>query len=420
MDPTTVEGIATGLFAVAIVHTFCVHLLRSLEGRFRKGSVPQIAFHLLGEVELVFGIWALALIAILVAYSGADRTFGFLSLLHFNEPIFVFVIMSMASTRPILSGVESFLGFLSRALPLSRPVSFYLSALVVGPLLGSLITEPAAMTVVALILLERIYRQGISPRFQYATLGLLFVNISIGGALTHYAAPPILMVAGPWEWDTAFVFSTFGWRSVLACVISAALTAFLFRGELNAINWKDETRKSQLPIWVIALHLGFLAGAVYLAHQPLALAGLFLVFLGAYRMTLKFQKAMKVKDALFVALFLAGLVVLGSFQGWWLEPLLSSVGSDAMFWGTVVLTAITDNAALTYLGTKVPTLNELARVALVSGAIVGGGLTVIANAPNPAGYGILNPAFKGGIRAGRLLLGALGPTLIAAICLWLI
>ena len=51
------------------------------------------------------------------------------------------------------------------------------------------------MTLLAIVLKRRYFDQGVSPRLAYATLGLLFVNVSIGGTLTHFAAPPVLMVA---------------------------------------------------------------------------------------------------------------------------------------------------------------------------------------------------------------------------------
>jgi Na+/H+ antiporter NhaD/arsenite permease-like protein len=76
---------------------------------------------------------------------------------------------------------------------------------------------------------------------------------------------------------------------------------------------------------------------------------------------------------------------------------------------------VTDNAALTYLGTLVPDLTPGARYALVAGAVAGGGLTVIANAPNPAGYGLLRDSFgEDGISPLNLFLSALPFTLLAA------
>jgi Na+/H+ antiporter NhaD/arsenite permease-like protein len=89
-----------------------------------------------------------------------------------------------------------------------------------------------------------------------------------------------------------------------------------------------------------------------------------------------------------------------------------------MFIGATALTAVTDNAALTYLGTLVPNLSDAMKYSLVAGAVAGGGLTVIANAPNPIGYGILNKNLgEDGISPLYLFLGSLPYTLIAIICL---
>ena len=71
----------------------------------------------------------------------------------------------------------------------------------IAPILGSFITEPAAMTIGALLLAKKIYKHKPKATFAYATLGLLFVNVSVGGTLTHFAAPPVLMVASTWSWD---------------------------------------------------------------------------------------------------------------------------------------------------------------------------------------------------------------------------
>ena len=113
--------------------------------------------------------------------------------------------------------------------------------------------------------------------------------------------------------------------------------------------------------------------------------------------------------------FLGGLVTLGGMQGWWLKELLTRLGDFTLFFGATILTAVTDNAALTYLGSLVD-LTDSAKYNLVAGAVAGGGLTVIANAPNPAGFGILKGSFKDGINPLKLFLGSFLPTLVACLC----
>ena len=57
---------------------------------------------------------------------------------------------------------------------------------------------------------------------------------------------------------------------------------------------------------------------------------------------------------------------------------------------------------------------------LVAGAVAGGGLTVIANAPNPAGVALLRHGFRDeSIGAGGLLAGALAPTVVAMLAFFL-
>ena len=90
-------------------------------------------------------------------------------------------------------------------------------------------------------------------------------------------------------------------------------------------------------------------------------------------------------------------MTLGNVQQWWLQEVLTKMSSLVLFYGAAALTAITDNAALTYLGSLVE-LSDSSKYYLVAGAVAGGGLTVIANAPNPAGFGILKSSFgEGGL-----------------------
>jgi hypothetical protein len=411
---------ATIFFALAILHTFTVRRFQHWAGGFAKGSAGERLFHLLGEVEVVFGLWAGVFLIYLAVAEGMGHGVRYLGSLSFTEPLFVFVVMSVCSTRPILHFARRTIELVSRLLPLRPSVAFYAVTLVIGPLLGSFITEPAAMTVTALILFDRYYKHGLSSRLMYATLGLLFVNVSTGGTLTSFAAPPVLMVASIWNWDSLFMLGHFGWKAALACVLSTGGATWLFYRELAAVPPDGPGKAAYPPAWLTFIHILFLAMIVVNAHAPLVFTATFVFFLVVVGLSRRYQGDLKLREGFMVAFFLAGLVVLGPPQRWWLQPLLGRLDALALYLGAIGLTALTDNAALTYLGAQVPDLTEAARYALVAGAVVGGGLTVIANSPNPAGYGILNPAFgEEGISPLKLLVAALPPTLIAAVCFWI-
>jgi hypothetical protein len=328
--------------------------------------------------------------------------------------MFVFVIMVIAASRPILEVATSLVRTIAQYASLPGKVSTYLVVLIIVPLLGSFITEPAAMTLAALMIRDEILSRKVSITFKYATIGVLFVNISIGGVLTPFAAPPVLMVAAKWNWDIWFMVTNFGWKAVLVVVINALMATFIFRAELNSAP--DEIRGTRLavPLPLAAVHLAFLAGVIVFAHHPTVFVSLFLLFMGVASAYPKHQSPLVLREGLLVAFFLAGLVVLGGMQRWWLQPLIMAMDAQSIFLGAATLTAVTDNAALTYLGSLVEGLTTEFKTALVAGAITGGGLTIIANAPNPAGVAILREKFaEATIRPLGLLSGALPPTLVA-------
>lgn len=423
MNPSATEIMASVFFALAVIHTFSVKRFANMAHRATPGSVRENVLHFLAETEVVFGLWAAALFLGIVALNRSfHNAVEYVESLNFTEPKFVFVIMAVAATRPVVIVAEALILAAARLLPLPSAVSFYLAALALGPLLGSFITEPAAMTLLALLLKKRYFNAPISSRLAYATLGLLFVNVSIGGTLTHFAAPPVLMVSAKWNWDTSFMLSTFGWRAAASCLASTLIIVSIFRRELFALPAHVEQRKF-VPPWLTALHLLALGFVVFFAHHPDVFFGVFILFLGMVTATSEYQDDLKLREALLVGFFLAGLVTLGSLQAYWLKPLIQSMGGSALFFGATALTAITDNAALTYLGSLVEGVSDELKYALVAGAVTGGGLTVIANAPNPAGVGILQDStvFEGeGISPLRLFMGGLIPTSVAVIFFWFV
>lgn len=414
---------ATVCFALAVLHTFLVKQLRALSRRFREGSIGENLFHFLGEIEVVFGFWAFLLMILWSARFGTDSVAAYLESVNFTEAAFVFVIMCMAATRPIMDFARVNVLRIANILPFSSGISLFITLLVTGPLLGSLITEPAAMTVTALLLREAIGASTIGTRAKYVIVGLLFVNISVGGTLTHFAAPPVVMVARPWGWDLTFMFWNYGWKAAISVFVGTVITALLFRKELKGLTLDsaEVSSKPIAPLWTAILHAGFMALTVLYSHHMSFFLPLFLLFLGWAAVSEEYQDEIRIRESLLVGFFLGGLVTLGHLQAWWIQPLLEGISDNTLFWGATALTAFTDNAALTYLGTLVPTLDEGAKYALVAGAVTGGGLTVIANAPNPAGYSIISPIFgEDGLNPFGLAFAALPFTLLAALAFLLL
>ncbi|KIO48314.1 putative Na+/H+ antiporter [Nitrosospira sp. NpAV] len=418
MSPTSIETIGAILFGIALIHTFSTKFFERL-----AHSRPAHAgiWHFLGEVEAVFGFWAMILVVVMLIIEGKEAATTYLDGQSFIEPMFVFAIMVIAGSRPILQFAMICVKTIAQRIPWPEGKAFYFVTLSFVPLLGSFITEPAAMTLAGLILLQRYYSKEISTQLKYVTLGVLFVNISIGGTMTPFAAPPVLMVAGKWGWDTTFMLTTFGWKAALAVLVNALAATILFQRELSKMRNEEDSTRIEVPFPVVLVHLVFLIGVVVFAHHPIVFIGLLLFFIGFTHAYERYQDPLILREGLMVGFFLAGLVVLGGYQKWWLQPLLTDMDSTTLYFGATLLTAVTDNAALTYLGSLIEGTSTEFRYALVAGAVTGGGLTVIANAPNPAGFSILKGSFKdGAIHPLGLLAAALPPTFVAILAFqWL-
>lgn len=407
----SIEIVATILFALALIHTFAAKSFERLSHRYPAHAG---VFHLLGEVEVVFGFWALVLVVAMALMQGSDSAIEYAESRHYTEPLFVFVVMVVSASRPILKFVNAVVLGLAHALPIRSVVAQVWLCLAFVPLLGSLITEPAAMTIAALILAPLVFRSEVPERVKYFALGCLFVNVSIGGTLTSFAAPPVLMVAQTWNWSNAFMAATFGWKAALAVFVNATLVVWVLRKHLSDAAPSD-AQDEAIPFPVTLVHLGFLVAIVMLAHHAILFISLLLLFMGFVQAYERYQSPLILKEALLVGFFLAGLVVLGGLQQWWLQPIVTGLEPVALFWGGLGLTAVTDNAALTYLGSLIEGLSFPAQYMLMAGAVTGGGLTVIANAPNPAGVALLRQGFEDqSVGAGGLFLGACLPTAIAA------
>lgn len=457
--------VATLIFFGAVVHTFMATKFNQLAHKFELAHREQLnshqkfyvqgkepvsfkatLFHFLGEVEAIFGIWLIPLLIslVLMESQGLATAAHYIDTRNYTESVFVVIIMAIASSRPVIQFAETCMRGVA-SFGKKTPSAWWLAILIIAPLLGSFITEPAAMTIAALLLGQQFYHLEPSSKFKYATLGLLFVNISVGGTLTHFAAPPVLMVANTWHWNLPYMFTHFGWRAILGVTIATVVYFFIFRKEFGELNRKAKELEAQAkmgpepepaPMWVILVHLAFVGWTVLTLHHPAFFIGGFLFFIAFTMATHHHQYDIQLKSPLLVGFFLAGLVTHGGLQGWWISPVLGMLTEVPLFIGATILTAFNDNAAITFLASQVPSFSpdqflsghwvsktgealataQGLEYAVVAGAVTGGGLTVIANAPNPAGQSILSKYFTSGISPFKLLLAALFPTLVMATC----
>ena len=537
--------IATIIFLLAVIHTFMASKLMTISHRRQQRHAERISsgeadersvdlgaevLHFFGEVEVVFGIWLIPLIVAITSFHGWSSNVHYIhDGVNLTEAAFVVVIMVLASTRPILRLAEAMMSGVAKLFGGSLKALWF-TIMTLGPLLGSFITEPAAMTICALLLSHKFYALGPSTKFKYATLALLFVNVSVGGVLTNFAAPPVLMVAGTWQWSTIFMLSHFGWKVIIGILISTTLYFWMFRKEFVTMEraytirdlkdqivrkyltqtateaaWKDAAQQGQerenlldtmrnttenfletirermksgevpelqelgydkelikeaaderfeearlyrirrflplllpekdraefldpdwdnrddpVPAWITLVHLLFMGWTIVNAHYPELFIIGFLFFLGFAQVTTQYQNRINLRPAMLVGFFLASLVIHAGLQAWWIAPVLGNLKEGMLMVGATVLTAFNDNAAITYLSTLVPGFTDSLKYAVVAGAIAGGGLTVIANAPNPAGQSLLKKHFDGAVSPKGLLLGALVPTVILWLCLALL
>src|SRR5260221_2049676 len=235
--------IATLIFFCAIIHTFLtptfteiarryerefdaleVHDLDSEIGKDVARRRDKLQFRaqlssFLGEVEAVFGVWLIPLFLGIIIAKGWPALVTYSASISPAEPIFVVAIMAMASSRPILTIAERGLAALA-GIGGYGPAAWWITILSVGPLLGSFITEPGAMTICAMFVRNRIYSLGPSKELRYATLGLLFVGVSVGGTLSHFAAPPVVMVASVWSWDFPHRLTNFCWKAGFGTILA--------------------------------------------------------------------------------------------------------------------------------------------------------------------------------------------------------
>lgn len=426
--------VALLIFILAIAHILCVYKVHEWakrlemrqrpkrQGNRRERGLSVQMLYFLSEVEVVFAFWAIFLFFAIAIFYDWTTGLEYINTRDYTEPLFVVVILAMAATKPIVHIAESMIAWFAKGLGGSLSAWWFV-LLTVGPLLGSLITEAAAMALCALLLSRQFYEHHPSQKLSYATLALLFVNISVGGVLTDFASPAVLVLAHCWHWTIADMFINFGWKAALGIIISNILYWIYFKNELRDLNirrnamriysqYSSKHSEAIIPCWVTGVHVFFMTWIVFVSNYPAIFIASFLFFIGFHQATRSHQYSLRLARPLLIGLFLAGLVIHGGLQGWWVVSMLLNLSPLSVMGIAIALTGFNDNAAISYLTTLVPNWGDIYKYAVFTGVMAGGGLTVIANAPNPAGYAILKKHFDRGIRPLPLLFAALIPTLI--------
>lgn len=438
---STFHIITLTIFICAIIHTLSVNQIhrwaRNLEihqnpkkdsnGLHRRIGVQLLYF--LSEVEIVFAFWTIPLFFVIALGFNFHTALEYFNTRDYTESLFVVIVMCLSSTRAIVLAAETLLRKIANLLGGSLS-AWWMTLLTLGPLLGSFITEIGAMALCALLLSRQFYEYRPSNQLAYATLGLLFVNISIGSVLTTFASPAILILSHCWGWNTFFMLSNFGWKAVLGIILSNTIYWIYFRKQLQELNQRKillskiqiptpEEPQNAIPPWITFAHIFTLALVVITSHYPAIFFGIFLFFLGFHHATRFYQYPIRLSRPLLIGLFLAGLIIHGGLQGWWVVDLLERLKPIGVMGVSILLTAFNDNTSISYLSTLVPSWGEAFQYAIFTGVIAGGGLTVIGNAPNPAGFAILGRYFNQGISPIKLFLSAALPTAILYIIYFL-
>jgi hypothetical protein len=474
------------MFFCAIVHTFLSSKFLSKAHRWEHEQAEKIRhglanpqsvhygaelFHFPGEVEVIFGLWAIALIVAIIGFHDWTTFVDYISTqVNFTEALFVVVIMTLAGTRPVLKVSELAMQKIADLLGGSL-TAWWFTIFTLVPLLGSLITEPAAMTISAMLLSRfgwkavlgilvanglyfAVFRKElVSLQHDFALQALkdktqtellkrrdqeaeidrigpeanqelgfrLAVERRLDQIVEHVKARleaeylPGLMKPGA---DQDLVREAFEKRleEIKLRRIRRDMPGLLPAGERPPFIDPDWARRDDpVPAWIIAVHVVFMVWTIASAHYPELFVPGLLFFLGFAQVTPPFQNRINLKPPLLVGFFLGGLVAHGGVQGWWIEPVLGNLAEVPLMLCATILTAVNDNAAITFLSTLVPGFTDGFKYAVVAGAVAGGGLTVIANAPNPAGLSILKKHFENGVSPAGLFNAAIIPTAV----LWL-
>lgn len=423
---------ASALFFCAIIHIFLTPWLGRLHrlyqhkkmmfpGRWKQYLLLSECFGFLNKIELVFIVWAVPLFVIFVCCEGYRVAMAYFNSRNYVSSLFIMIMLIFLESRPIECLSERIFSNIAK-LGYQSPKCWWWTIMLFAPLSTFFLKETGAMIIGATLLAKHFYRFYPSSRFGYATLGLLFSNISIGGLLTAFSSRALFIILPSVKWGNEIVIKHFCWKAVLSMLISTTIYYFVFKKEFHSFPRSVVNKavvEDDIPYWVILVHIVLVGLLISTNTIPLFMMAILIFYLGFQRFTIFYQHSINISKTCCVGLFYAGLVIFGELQEWWVLELMHRMSDFGYMLTSYGLSIFLDNALVNYLVHNLPVATDCYLYLVITGCMSAGGLTIISNMPNIVGYLIIKPAFQvPSFSMWRLFISAAVPSVLALLVFW--
>lgn len=431
---STLRTGATLLFFFSIVHTFltpwfynrfqiCQHRKTIFPERWKKYLWLSECYRLLGKVEIVFILWAVPLFLLFLCTEGYKMTISYFNSRNYIFSLFIIIMLILLESRPIVYLSERIFSSIAK-IGKQSPRCWWWTLMIATPLSSVLLKETGAMIIATALLARNFYKFSPSTRFAYATMGLLFSNISLGGLTTGLSSRALFIILPSVKWGNGFILKYFCWKAIIAMLVSTTVYYLIFRKEFARfpkLVTGSSSVKEHIPKWIICVHILLICAVILARFVPLLMVAILMFYLGFQKFTIFYQRPIRIGKACFVGLFYAGLVIFGELQEWWVLELMHRMSDFGYMMTSYVLSIFLDNALVNYLVHNLPVATDCFLYLVIAGCMSAGGLTIISNIPNIVGYLALRPFFpSSSFSLGWLFLFALGPSIIAVMTFWIL
>lgn len=425
---------ALACFILSIVHIFMIPVFARL---YRNYQNKRIAFpedwkrflwlgewyRLMSTIELVFLLWSVPLFFWFLYTEGYKGTMAYLNTRNYTFSMFIIVMWLLLGSKPISYAVEHAFAKIAN-IGRQSPKSWWLTVMFVAPLSTIFLRETGAIIIATTLLAKYFYDLSPSTRFSYATMGLLFSNVSIGGLLTTSSSRSLSMILRTLRWDNYEVMTHFGWKALLAICLSTTVYYYLFRREFHHFPRKIEhiiNAGRKIPIWIICVHIAMAFAAMRFRSAPVLMGGVCIFYVFFHRLTVFYQNKIDFWKVCCLGVFFIGMSFVGGLQEWWILKLVKNSSDFGYMWAAYILSIFLDNVLVNLMMHDLPVVTDCYLYLVVAGCMSAGGLTLIANTPNIVSFATLRPFFqKPSFSFWKLFLASLFPSVLALMLFWLL